>query len=103
MIRVSVLYPNSENVKFDMDYYLNTHIPMAGELVGDALKGANVDYGLANGIPGEEIPYVVMTHLTFESVEAFQAAFAPHAEKIMADLPNFTNSKPILQISEAKI
>ncbi len=103
MIRVSVLYPNGEDVKFDMDYYLNTHIPMAGELVGDALKGANIDQGLANGIPGEPIAYVVMTHLTFESVESFQEAFSPHAEKIMADLPNFTNSKPIIQISEAKV
>lgn len=103
MIRVSVLYPNAENIKFDMDYYLNTHIPMAGELIGDALKGANVDYGIASGIPGEEVPYVVMTHLTFESIESFQTAFGPHAEKIMMDLPNFTNSKPIIQISEVKI
>jgi uncharacterized protein (TIGR02118 family) len=103
MVRVSVLYPNGEDIKFDMDYYLDTHIPMAGELIGDALKGSNIDYGLANAIPGQEIPYVVMTHLTFESVEAFQEAFTPHADKIMNDLPNFTNSNPIIQISEVKI
>jgi uncharacterized protein (TIGR02118 family) len=103
MIKVSVLYPNGEDVKFDKDYYLNKHIPLAAELVGDALKGANVDFGLANGIPGEPIPYVVMTHLTFESIESFQSAFTPHAEKIMTDLPNFTNTKPIIQISEVKI
>ena len=31
MIKVSVFYPNEEGKKFDMDYYLNSHIPMVNE------------------------------------------------------------------------
>lgn len=103
MIRVSVLYPNGDDINFNIDYYLDTHIPMAGELIGEALKGANIDYGMASANPEEKAPYIVMAHLLFESVEAFQNAFGPHAEKIMADLPNFTNSIPVIQISEVKI
>jgi hypothetical protein len=28
MIKVSVLYPNTAGCKFDMNYYLNQHMPM---------------------------------------------------------------------------
>lgn len=102
MIKVSVMYPNSSEAKFDVDYYCNTHVPMVGELLGDALKGGAVDSGLAGGAPGEAAPFIAMGHLTFDSVEAFQAAFGPHTEKIMGDIPNFTNTQPQIQISEIK-
>jgi uncharacterized protein (TIGR02118 family) len=43
-----------------------------------------------------------MVHATFDSVEAFQAAFLPHAAEIQGDVPNYTNIQPLLQISEVK-
>jgi hypothetical protein len=33
-------------------------------------------------------------------MESFQNSFGPNAAEIMGDLPNFTNIKPLLQISE---
>ena len=30
-----------------------------------------------------------MGHLLFDSVEAFQEAFAPHAQAIVGDIPNY--------------
>jgi len=44
-----------------------------------------------------------MGHVYFDSLEAFQTAFGPHAEAIMADIPHYTDSQPTLQISEVKI
>jgi len=44
-----------------------------------------------------------MGHLYFDTVEAFQAAFGPHADPIMADIPNYTDIQPTIQISEVKI
>jgi len=44
-----------------------------------------------------------MGHLYCDSVEAFQTAFAPHAQTIMADIPNYTDIQPTIQISEVKI
>jgi uncharacterized protein (TIGR02118 family) len=44
-----------------------------------------------------------MGHLFFDSVEAFQAAFGPHVKAIMADVPNYTNVQPAVQISEVKM
>lgn len=103
MIKVSVMYPNGDGSKFDMDYYVGKHIPMVKEKVGDACKGINVDQGLGGGAPGEPATYAGMGHLLFESVEAFQGAFGPNAEEIMGDLPNFTNITPVIQISEVKL
>jgi uncharacterized protein (TIGR02118 family) len=103
MIKVSVMYPNSSNATFDIDYYCNTHLPMVGQLLGDALKSGAVDSGLAGGAPDEAPAFIAMGHMTFNSVEAFQESFGPNAGVIMADLPNFTNIKPQIQISEIKL
>ena len=103
MIKVSVLYPNEEGKKFDMDYYCNSHIPMVQQKLGAAVKGGAVDQGLSGAEPGSPATYVAMAHLLFDSVEAFQSAFGPHAEAIMADFPNYTDIQPVFQISEVKM
>lgn len=43
-----------------------------------------------------------MAHLTFDSVDAFQKAFAPHSDAIMGDVPNYTDIQPVIQINEVK-
>jgi uncharacterized protein (TIGR02118 family) len=102
MIRVSVLYPKAEGSKFDMQYYLSRHIPLVREKVGSACKSLVVEEGLSGAQPGSPVPFVAMAHLSFDSVEAFQAAFGPHAEVIMGDIPNYTDISPTIQISEVK-
>ena len=40
MVKVSVLYPSKVGNRFDVGYYLNTHMPMAKRLLGaDAPAG----------------------------------------------------------------
>ena len=103
MIKVSVLYPNNEGSKFDMDYYCDSHIPMVQQKLGTAVKEVAVEQGLGGAEPGSRPTYVTMGHLYFESVDAFRAAFGPHAEAIMGDIPNYTDIQPTMQISEVKI
>ncbi|MBT9243000.1 MULTISPECIES: EthD family reductase [Vibrio] len=103
MIKAYVLYPNKDDVIFDFDYYCNKHVPMIGELLGEAVKGATVDAGVASVVPGEAAPYVAISTISFESLESFQTAFGPNAEKIKTDVPNFTNTAPTIQLCEQKI
>jgi uncharacterized protein (TIGR02118 family) len=103
MIRVSVLYPQSGGAKFDWDYYLAKHIPMVRDKLGKALKGVAVEKGLSGGAPGTAPSYVALCHLTFDSVEAFQAALAPHGPAIMGDIPNYTSLQPTMLISEVAV
>lgn len=103
MITVSVLYPNQEGAKFDMNYYLGKHIPMVKNLLGAALKGVVVEQGIAGGVPGTQATYAVVCHLRFDSAEAFQAAFAPHAATVQADMSNYASVAPVIQLSEVKL
>ena len=103
MIKVSVLYPWSEATSFDMGYYLNSHVPMVLGKLGSACKGISVEQGLAGGAPQSPPAYVAMGNLLFDSVESFQAAFAPHASEILGDIPNYTKAQPVIQISEVKL
>lgn len=103
MIKVSVFYPNTENCKFDIAYYCNSHMPMVKDRLGNACKGLAVDQGISGGEPGSRPTYVASGHLFFESVGAFQAAFGPHAKEILADIPNYTNVQPIIEISNILI
>lgn len=103
MIKVSVLYPKQADTKFDMPYYLNFHIKMVQRLLGSRLKGVAVEEGISGIQSGSSATYAAMGHLLFESVADFQASFGPHAQTIVGDIPNYTNSQPIIQISEIKL
>ena len=103
MIKVTVMYPAGKDSKFDIDYYCKSHMPMVQAKVGSALKKMAVEQGLAGGAPGSAPTYLAFGHLYFDSVAAFQTAFGPHAASIMADVPNYTNTQPIIQISDVKL
>jgi len=94
------MYPNGKDVTFDSDYYTNSHLPMIVEALGNALKGLELDLGLASRVPGEPAPYVAIAHLKFDSVASFQESFGPHGETFAADVKNYSNVEGVLQISE---
>lgn len=102
MIKLSVLYPNEEGKKFDMEYYCNKHIPMVQQKLGSACRNVAVEQGLAGAEPGSRATYIAMGHIYFDSIEVFQTAFGPHAAMFMEDLPNYTDIQPTIQISEVK-
>ena len=103
MIKVSVMYPHQPGARFDHDYYRDTHMPLAKARLGDACLYYTVDKGLAGGTPGSAPTYVGMCHFFCDSVEAFQAAFAPHAKEILGDIPNYTDLQPVMQVSEVVV
>lgn len=103
MVKVSVMYPNREGTKFDIAYYINRRIPMVRQLLGSSLKGVSVEHGISGMGSGSSAPYIAMGHLLFDSLEAFQTSFSPHAQAIMEDIPKYTNSEPIVQIGDVKL
>ena len=101
MIRVSVLYANEAGKKFDADYYRNKHMPLAGErLKPFGLVRYEVDKGLAGGAPNAPAPFIGACHFYFNSLEDFQKGMGAHGQELMADIPNYTNIGPTIQISE---
>ena len=100
MIKVAILYPNGEGKTFDMDYYSTKHMPMAASLFGDSLKAMSIDKGLTGGTPNAPMPYLAIGYFYFENMSAFQHAMGDNSAKLRADVPNYTNIQPVLQVSE---
>jgi uncharacterized protein (TIGR02118 family) len=103
MIKVSALYPATAGARFDMDYYATTHINLVKKKLGAACKGVAVEAGMSGATADSPATFVAMGHLLFDSVEAFGAAFGPHADAIMGDIPNYTDIAPVIQVSEVKL
>ena len=103
MIKMAIFYPNGEDKTFDMDYYSNKHMPMAASLLGKSLVAMSIDKGLANGRPDTPLEYLAIGYFYFESMASFQKAMPPNSEKLKADVSNYTNIQPTVQISEVQM
>ncbi|PPT73642.1 ethyl tert-butyl ether degradation protein EthD [Xanthomonas arboricola pv. populi] len=103
MIKVSVMYPYREGDRFDHAYYRDTHMPLVSARMGTACLRYTVDKGISGGEPGSAPAFIGMCHIFCESVEAFGAGFGPHAEEILADICNYTDLAPVMQISEVVV
>ena len=99
MFKVSVLYPNQADARFDHAYYRDRHMPMVKEKLGAAVTRYTVDKGLGGGAPGSPPAFVASCSLYVESLEAFQAGMAAHGKAIMSDVPNYTNLKPQIEVT----
>lgn len=100
MIAVAVLYPASDSLKFDHDYYHAKHMKLVRDLWEPmGLRGTRVMRGTP-GPDGKPPAYAVITLLDFDSTEAFGRAVAAHGKAIMGDVANFTNIQPVMQFSE---
>ena len=102
-IKVSILYPHQEGKQFDFDYYINKHVPMVTGLIGHAILGATIERGICGATADDSPPYISMGNIYFESLETFQNSFGAHADTIMADIPNYTNVAPVVQMSEVLV
>jgi uncharacterized protein (TIGR02118 family) len=97
------MYPNTPGARFDHDYYRDKHLPLVKARMGDACLFYTIDKGVAGGAPDQPATYVGMCHIYVDSVEAFQKGFGPHADELMADIKNYTDIMPVLQISEVVV
>lgn len=102
MIRVAVLYPNFDGSTFDVEYYKKQHMRLVHEKLDPlGMVGCEVDAGIA-GLDGSPPPYAAIGYVIFQTVEEFQSAFAKVGDELVADVPNYTNIDPVIQISQSE-
>ncbi|KAI1422456.1 hypothetical protein F5Y12DRAFT_717353 [Xylaria sp. FL1777] len=88
---LSVVYP--AGAKFDMDYYLKTHMPLVQKVwENHGLKSWKIaQYDNANA------PYIVQAWLEWESKEHSEAgAKSEDGKAVFADIPNFCDKSPVV-------
>jgi uncharacterized protein (TIGR02118 family) len=100
MIKVSFFFPHRDGAKFNIKYYLSQHVPMLKERLGSALKNVVIDRGLRGGTPKSPPHFILVANLMFDDLPSFRAAFRPNAQEFLKDVPNFTNVRPRIQISQ---
>ena len=100
MIKVSIFYPNRPGSHFDKDYYLKIHMPLASRLLGSAVKGVSVEFGMFGMTPNAPPPFAAICEFTCDSAQAFADAFGPCAAELQGDIPNYTDVEPMIQFSE---
>ncbi|MEZ5968301.1 MAG: EthD family reductase [Hyphomonas sp.] len=99
MFKLTIMYRLQPGQSFDVDYYINHHMPLSLRLQGDAVRSVLVEKGYSSDLPGTSCEYAVICHFTYETEQAFLDAFLPNAETLQGDIPKFTDSVPIIQFS----
>jgi uncharacterized protein (TIGR02118 family) len=103
MIEIAILYPHAPGRRFDHDYYENTHIPMALDLLGPSVREVIVARGIAPGPPWSDPIYSATCRFLCDSIEAYMQALLPGLSRLQADLVNYSDVEPIIQISEVRV
>lgn len=99
MIRVAVMYKNSPDSSFNMDYYREKHMALVRErYLPHGLANLEVDEAVSK-TGSRAAPYIAIAYMTFADMEAFMAAIKSSGKEIMADVQNFTDIEPTVQIS----
>lgn len=101
MIRIVAIYTNTANSRFDGAYYTGRHTALARALLEPhGLLGISSTLGVA-ALDGAPPPFWAISEMQFPSREAFDAAMAVCGDALFADLPNYTDTAPALQVCSA--
>ncbi|MCR4338000.1 MAG: EthD family reductase [Candidatus Omnitrophica bacterium] len=100
MIRIAAAYPRNPEKKFDMDYYIHTHLPMVYHKFRPfGLQKIEVDQGIEKPGGGSS-PFFAIGYLYFDKLKNFQEAYATVGAEVVGNIPAYTNVAPIIQIGE---
>lgn len=97
-LSLQVIYPVADGTRFDMEYYLGTHMPLVAEHMGAHIENTLVTKGVAGG-PDTPPPFHAVATMTFADREALDAAMAA-APPVIADIANFTDTTPQMLVGE---
>lgn len=94
----TVLYANNPDLKFNMDYFANTHQPLLQKHWGPlGLKEVTVVELAPTLADGSKSPYIYQAVTIWESMDhAMNAMTAEISQSLFADIPNFSNQQPMI-------
>lgn len=102
MFKISIFYPNGDDKTFDMDYYEKKHMPMVAGFLGQNLAFYEIDKGISGRAAGDKPTYMAIGYFYITNIDEYNKAIGQHRDEIVNDFKNYTNTQPIIQISELK-
>ena len=88
---MTITYANGPDVRFNFDYYVNTHMPRIMSLYGKSISRFELRRGLP-GADGAPPPFVATITIWIADGKAFDEAQVKHQAGLRADVPKFTNA-----------
>ncbi|MDD2853879.1 MAG: EthD family reductase [Desulfuromonadaceae bacterium] len=99
MIKVTILYPRTGGTFFNLDYYIDNHMALVrNTLKPFGLQAAEVDAGFDE----KTSPFFAIGHLLFNSLAEYETGFSAKGHELLADIPNYTDIEPVVQVSESR-
>ncbi len=100
MIRVTALYRNFEDARFDFEYYLNPHMNLTMRLLTPFGLLSYEVHKCTRTLDGLNPEFICITHVDFSSRRDLNRGLAAHGKELEADVSNYTNVEPGIEISE---
>jgi uncharacterized protein (TIGR02118 family) len=101
MVRITICYPNRPGARFDLDYYVTKHFALVVKRFGKyGLKRTSASRGVGGLVPGSPAEAMIQGQLDFDTMENLQAAMAAEGAEVLADIANYTDIQPRIQIDE---
>lgn len=95
---LQVLYPAKDGTTFDYAYYGTEHYKVLHTHMGAHIDSDQVVKGVASG-PDVPPAFHAIYTARFKDMETLQAALAV-AGPVLADIPNYTDTEPVMLIGE---
>jgi uncharacterized protein (TIGR02118 family) len=106
-IAAVVAYPSKhpetgDALKFNMEYYLATHMPLIERAWGPyGLRSWSINtFADPCPISGGKPPYLVQTTCYFDSIDDFKNALEKGSKESGPDVDNFSNVFPVIWVGE---
>ena len=95
---IQVMYPITETSNFDYDYYFSKHMKIVGETLGEHIQSTLVTRGITGG-PDVPAGFYAIATIVFEDQSAMDLALSK-LDTALGDIPNFTDTEPVMLIGE---
>jgi uncharacterized protein (TIGR02118 family) len=98
MIRATFSYLSAPSARFDFDYYVGRHVPLARRLLEPVR--IEVDRCVSAEERGSAPRSVCVAHLYFATLEDYYGGLETHGDELGRDVPNYTNAELEILVSE---
>lgn len=103
LAKVTSVYRSREDSRFDHEYYESAHARLTTQLLAPlGLVRFECDRTVS-AAPLQPGSVVATSNAYFQSVANAQEALAKVGAQLAADLPNYTNIRPVLHVSEVLV
>jgi uncharacterized protein (TIGR02118 family) len=92
---LTILYPNGEGVRWEVDKYRTGHMPLIMKLYGtEAIKRFELRKGDGGMGPDTKPEFIGTVNIYINDQKAFDAAGKQHGQTLRDDVPNFSSVMP---------